>query len=197
MLSVKPGINLDTFCMRIELISLMRKYPVRKANRLRGFDYSSDNLYFVTSCVKNRVCCFGRVVGGKMHLNAYGKIAEQQWQWLANQYTYVVLHAFIAMPNHVHGIIEIDSPIGINEGTSRELSVRKMKIKSLSELMGAYKTTVSKKIHQAGYAEFAWHRSFHDYIIRDERAYHNIKAYIENNPSKWDEDRFFRQVNSP
>jgi len=40
-------------------------------------------------------------------------------------------------------------------GTGRDQSVRDLsvrKIKSLSELMGAYKTTVSKQIHLAGYA---------------------------------------------
>lgn len=35
----------------------------RKPNRLKGFDYTQDNLYFVTSCVHKMVCCFGDVVG--------------------------------------------------------------------------------------------------------------------------------------
>ncbi len=65
----------------------------RKPNRLNGYDYSKDNLYFVTSCVHDMVCCFGVVVAGagrdlslrepQMILNEYGKIAEQQWYWLA------------------------------------------------------------------------------------------------------------------
>ncbi|WP_163411482.1 hypothetical protein [Flavobacterium ajazii] len=33
----------------------------RKRNRMQGFDYSSDNLYFVTICVQDRICCFGYV----------------------------------------------------------------------------------------------------------------------------------------
>jgi putative transposase len=33
----------------------------RKQIRLMGYDYSSDNLYFVTSCVHNRICCFGEI----------------------------------------------------------------------------------------------------------------------------------------
>jgi len=36
----------------------------RKSNRLKGYDYSSDNLYFVTSCVHNRFCCFGEIIVG-------------------------------------------------------------------------------------------------------------------------------------
>ena len=42
----------------------------RKRNRMKGYDYSSNNLYFVTSCVKDRVCCFGNIVGTARDLSA-------------------------------------------------------------------------------------------------------------------------------
>jgi hypothetical protein len=48
------------------------------------------------------------------------------------------------------------------------------KIKSLSEIMGSYKTTASKQIHLAGYREFALQRSFHDHIIRDQKSFEKI-----------------------
>jgi REP element-mobilizing transposase RayT len=98
------------------------KWPDRKLNRLNGFDYSRDALYFVTSCVQDKACVFGKVVNEEMQLNEYGSIAEQQWDWLEKQYPYVVLHAFVVMPNHVHGLIEIDRDI---VGTGRDLSARK------------------------------------------------------------------------
>ena len=193
----------------------------RKPNRLKGYDYSSDNLYFVTSCVQNMICCFGDIVGTgrdlsfhddfigtglalslqepQMILNDYGKIADQQWYWLGQQYPYINLYEFIVMPNHMHGIIEIDV------GTGRDLSgngdfirtgpdlTLSGKIKSLSELMGAYKTTVSKQIHQLGYAGFSWQRSFYDHIIGDEKSYERISNYIINNPNSWGGDKFFRK----
>jgi REP element-mobilizing transposase RayT len=55
-----------------------------------------------------------------MILNDYGKIANQQWYWLAEQYPYVILHEFIVMPNHIHGIIEISRDAIV--GTGRDLS---------------------------------------------------------------------------
>ncbi len=156
----------------------------RKNTRLKGYDYSRNNLYFVTICVQDKICCFGEIksagTGGtgrdlsrQMILNKYGQIAQKQWYWLGEQYPYVVLHAFIIMPDHIHGIIEIDR--------SRSLNAL-LKIKSLSELMGAYKTTVSKQIHLIGLNEFQWQRSFHDHIIRDEKSYETISKYIVNNP---------------
>lgn len=175
----------------------------RKANRMRGYDYSRDALYFVTSCVKHMRSCFGKISEGEMHLNAYGKIARRQWDWLAKQYSYVILHASIIMPNHMHGIIEINRDFMLEKdriagsevraGRDQPVPENRVKIKSLSELMGAYKTTVSKQIHLSGFAEFAWHRSFYDHIIRNERAYHNISAYIRNNPLKWEEDKFYHR----
>ena len=233
----------------------------RKANRLKGYDYSQNNLYFVTSCVKDMICCFGIIVvetgrdlyekkddgkqmndrtghdlslqEARMILNEYGTIVEQQWYWLAEQYPYIQLHEFIVMPNHMHGIIEINGnelmgtiiDISNNRGnivgTGRDLScdhndatnqtdsdlyenidsakktgleLSLPKIKSLSELMGAYKMTVSKKIHLAGYPEFTWQRSFYDHIIRDEKSYENISQYVINNPNSWDQDKFFRKM---
>ncbi|MGV8946263.1 MAG: transposase [Lutibacter sp.] len=181
----------------------------RKRNRMKGYDYSQNNLYFITSCVKNMVCCFGEIVGirtgrdlsvqdlsainensAKMILNEFGLIAKNQLVWLENQYSYVILHKYVIMPNHIHVVIEIDSSKIYKSEIASELSLQQMKIKSLSQIMGAYKTTCSKLIHNAGYEDFAWHRSFYDHIIRDENGFYNIINYIENNPENWLSDIF-------
>lgn len=185
----------------------------RKRNRMQGFDYSSSNLYFVTICVQDRICCFGSVETDrdmsvhqsnenhsenecadlKMDLNEFGKIVKRQIEWLAEQYKYVEIHNYIVMPNHVHMIVEINrNKLLIEaEGTARELSVQEIKIKSLSGLIGAFKTTSSKLIHRAGFEDFSWQRSFHDHIIRNDKSYHNISNYIDLNPEKWVSDTFF------
>jgi len=59
--------------------------------------------------------------------------------------------------------------------------------------MGAYKTTVSKQIHLAGFSEFIWQRSFHEHIIRNQNSFDTISNYIINNPGNWDQDTFFNQ----
>jgi REP element-mobilizing transposase RayT len=193
----------------------------RKSNRLKGYDYSKNNLYFVTNCVKNNLCCLGRVISGgtgrdlsenhhsKNHhsinhhrekngsnfqdsdlnyyveLNQYGLIVVEKIIWLMNQYPYVDIHNYIVMPNHFHLILEIDNA---------KCSTESLKIKSLSSLIGALKTTSSKEIHLKDFDTFEWHRSFHDHIIKDEKAYNNIFNYITNNPSNWRKDSFYHKV---
>jgi putative transposase len=179
------------------------------STRLKGFDYSNDNLYFVTTLVKKKLCCFGKIVPTsrdssrqsvdqdhpfpkfQMILNDFGKIVESQWLWLAEQYPYVVLHEFVVMPNHLHGIIEINRRNVVTGRDPSQLSSDQIKIKSLSDLMGAFKTTSSKKIHLAGFEEFAWWDSFHDHIIRDEKSYRRISNYIKRNPGNWYRDKQF------
>jgi REP element-mobilizing transposase RayT len=163
----------------------------RKRNRMKGFDYSSDNLYFVTICVQDRLCYFGDIDEGTgrdlsvhnpnilnkiIKLNAFGIIVKERLCWLEKQYPYVVLHSHVIMPNQVHAIIEIDSLNVLDKS---------IKIKLLSSLIGALKTTSSKLIHEAGFLDFSCHRSFHDHIIRTQNAYQNISNYIAMNPQKW------------
>ncbi|WP_223270870.1 transposase [Subsaximicrobium wynnwilliamsii] len=211
----------------------------RKGNRMKGYDYSRNNLYFVTICVDQMKCCLGQVVDADlidenhpvgtgrdlsvhsdsknnpvgtgrdlsarradavhpqlkkskefsivpsrkvMELNAYGKIVEERLQWLAGQYQYVVLHNYVVMPNHVHAIIEINKHLVTEVG---------IKIKSLSELVGAFKSTSSKWIHELNFPGFKWKRSFHDSIIKEDRAHSMISNYISENPNKWINDKFY------
>ncbi len=156
----------------------------RKRNRLAGFDYTTNAKYFLTICTQNRVCYFGNVINRQMTLNEYGQIANNQMQWMTEQYPYFFVHNFVIMPNHVHILCEINAV-----GTGRDLSLRR--IKSISGLMGAYKTTTSKKIHLSGNIHFQWQRSFHDHIIRNAESYHRIDNYITQNPQKWNEDTFW------
>src|SRR5688572_6925954 len=147
--------------------------PDRKLNRLRDYDYRSEGLYFITSCVENKTPCFGQIINQEMQLNDFGKIADQQFNWLQSRFQYVFIHAHVVMPNHIHAIIEINPELS-------DATKSNQKIKSISELIGAYKTTTAKQIRQAGLSEFTWQRSFHDHIIRNEKGYDNILNYILN-----------------
>jgi hypothetical protein len=64
------------------------------------------------------------------------------------------------------------------------------KIKPLPELIGAYKTTVSKRIHLSGNVWFKWQKSYYDHIIRNSRDLSRIRKYIEANMENWSVDTF-------
>jgi len=156
----------------------------RKRLRLAGFDYSSRRHYFVTICVKEHKRSFGTIENKSMQLSSNGIIAMEQWNWLGNQYQYINLISFVIMPDHVHGIIFIDTDYYIDAtGNGRDHS--RPKIKPLPELIGAYKTTVSRRIHMAGDLSFKWQNSYHDWIIRNDLSLNRIKIYIDTNPENW------------
>ena len=77
----------------------------RKSIRLQGYDYSQPWAYFVTICVQNRECLFGKLENGEMQLNEAGKMVNNWWDRLPQKYPNVELDEFIVMPNHLHGII--------------------------------------------------------------------------------------------
>lgn len=172
----------------------------RKRNRMYGFDYSSDAIYFITICTKDKIHHFGKIQNGKVNLNEEGKIAEEQILWLKKQYSYFELYNFVVMPNHIHLLFGISGnskdynfvEIPVEFRASHELSLRNQpKIKSVSSLMGAFKTTVSKRIHQLGNLNFVWQRSFRNHIVRIQERHQQIDKYITNNPENWNKDKFY------
>jgi len=181
------------------------KYRIPSA-RLQTWDYGSNAAYFVTICTKNRQHYFGKIANETMQLSEMGVLAQKYWYEIPHRFPFVELDAFVVMPNHVHGIIMIDGKDAINRvsttTTTTTTTTTKMRggitgnknpmlHKNLSRIIRWYKgrcTFEIRKIH----ADFAWLSRFHDHIIRNDRAFNNISAYIINNPKKWKEDKFYK-----
>jgi putative transposase len=51
----------------------------RRSVRFKGYDYSQAGAYFITVCVHNRECIFGKIENGKMILNDFGNIVADEW----------------------------------------------------------------------------------------------------------------------
>ena len=45
--------------------------------RLAQHDYSAPGEYFITICTKDRICRFGNIVSGEMHLSPIGSIVQE------------------------------------------------------------------------------------------------------------------------
>ena len=87
---------------------------------------------------------------------------------------------FVIMPNHIHLLVTIREGAG-GARASPTLYDAVRAIKSMS-------TRASRPYLQT---ESLWQRSYHEHVIRNETAYRQIWEYIENNPAKWAEDRYY------
>ncbi len=134
-----------------------------------------------------------------MALNDVGCIVWEQWYWLAQQYPYVTLDTFIVMPNHVHGILIINHPEGVDRVLAHDISP--LLVEGLPEaggnpeefdlfrLIRAFKSRCSKKIHEHGELNFQWQPSCYERVIVEELTYEKVKNYILTNPLRWHRDR--------
>ena len=146
------------------------RFPVRKNPRLRDYDYTAANYYFVTLCTHRKACLFGTPSA----LSSIGKTAERLLLEIPVHFPGVVVDKYVVMPNHIHGIFIFPG------GTS-----------ALSVVMGQYKGSVTKAIRREIPDICLWQASFYDHIIRNQADYERIWAYIEGNSSKWMEDSLY------
>jgi len=179
-------------------MSLNKKLPNRQSIRLKGYDYSQPGFYFITICTKNRAHAFGKINSGAMFLNEFGRVARDEWGNIDDRYPGTRTDAFIVMPNHIHGIIQIKTqPVGaiheLHLRDDRMINDPKNRRKMLIPLIvGRYKMLVAKEINKTRKSPSVplWHRNYYEHIIRNEKSLHNIREYIKHNPIKWEQDRF-------
>ena len=118
------------------------KYRIGSA-RLKKWDYRNDAAYFITICTQGRECFFEGITDGKMNLSAIGIIADVLWYEITNHTKNVELGSFVVMPNHIHGIIELDNS-KIPEQNRKVHSFQGMIPKSLASIVKGYKIGVTK-----------------------------------------------------
>ena len=192
----------------------------RHSIRLKGYDYSQSGLYFVTICVQKHECLLGEITNGEMILNEYGKIVNDEWQYLQTKYPHIVLCEYVIMPNHFHGIVAITDAIPVGAGSARpqirpnnfhcenngnndvvvgdlgdlgDLGAGKPRpyVPMLGNIIGYFKYQTTKKINLP---VKLWQRNFHEHIIRNEKSHQYIANYIVNNPAKWDNDKYYTKI---
>jgi REP element-mobilizing transposase RayT len=174
----------------------------RRSIRLRDFDYATNGAYYVTICTQDKACRFGAVVAGEMQLNALGIIVQDEWLRTATVRPQVALDAFVVMPNHLHGIIMIDQPVGahcIRPPTSLEPSARSAPLRrpanSLGSIIAGFKSTVTRQINSLTSATPPlWQRNYYEHVIRNAADLDAIRDYIATNPARWDNDTVFIAV---
>jgi REP element-mobilizing transposase RayT len=151
----------------------------RKPNRIPDFDYSQNYAYFITMCAENRQCVFGAVVDGGegqaalIRLSDVGMIADQSIQAIPVHYPSVRLENYVIMPNHIHLLLRLENPAG-------------EKAVSVSKVIQQFKGYVTKQIGRS-----VWQKLYYDHVIRDANDFAVRWQYIENNPYRWLEDKYY------
>jgi REP element-mobilizing transposase RayT len=124
------------------------------------------------------------------------------WEKLPQHYSNIALNAFVVMPNHIHGIIEITHAVGAGfkpaptpPEPANNIVVGIQKQHPLSEIVRALKTFSARQINELRNMQGVklWQRNYYEHIIRNGRSYRHIADYIENNPTSWQKDQFFTQ----
>ena len=62
-------------------------------------------------------------------------------------------------------------------------------------MMQAFKSKTTKLANQCDHTpgRRIWQRSFYDHVVRNEQDYAEIWKYIDDNPIKWELDKFYRK----
>ena len=159
----------------------MEELKKRKHPRLKTHNYSESGMYFITVCAKDMKCIFGKIVGRgaltppQTELFYAGKILNKYINGINKVYENVRVLNYVIMPNHFHIIIKINDNGGVRAPRP-----------TVNEIIKGIKGLTTREI---GYSVFQ--KSFYDHIIRDDEDYITKAEYIENNPAKWLEDKYY------
>ena len=165
----------------------------RRSVRIPGYDYSQDGGYFVTICEKDRFSLFGEIINNQIKLNAIGKHVQYWWYQISQRYPNVELDEYIIMPNHMHGIIIIKN-YGNCRGEVTSPLQFSQQCPSLGKIMAYFKYQSTKHVNQLRNTpgHKLWQRNYWEHIVRNEMELNRIRNYIQNNPVKWKNDRYYQ-----
>ena len=163
----------------------------RRATRLNGYDYAQTAGYFVTICVQQQGCLFGKIIDGQMHLNEIGRIVVECWSRIPQHFSAAELDVCVVMPNHIHGVIFLGT-VGASP-PPRSQPNRRVEISApaLGQVVAYFKFQSTKYInqHRDMPETRVWQRNYYDHVIRDERDLQRIRQYVADNPIQWELDQ--------
>jgi REP element-mobilizing transposase RayT len=170
----------------------------RPSMRYSGHDYAEPGHYSLTLVTEGRLPLFGDVTEGVMMLSPAGEMIHRRWHEIAQRFGgRVRLGAFVVMPNHTHGVLELVAPAGVSTWSASCDRTRggAQRPGSISAIMQSFKTGTTnayiRGVKERGWRPFErrlWQRNYHDHIVRDAAELQRIEAYIAANPARWHED---------
>lgn len=161
------------------------KFPKRKINRLKSWNYSNNGGYFITICTDNRKHILSKICVGDgfpvPQLTKTGQIVDDYIKNINLKYSCVTVSEYMIMPNHIHLLLLID-----NNGTGNPSP-------TVGNIIGWFKYNTTKSVNEEykSAGNKLWQRSYYDHIICDEKDYMEKLNYILSNPLKWFDDEYY------
>ena len=165
-------------------------HPIRKNNRITGFNYSQNGSYFVTVCTSSRQRILSKISVGTplprcpeaantghlgtgvptVELLSHGVVAEKYIKQMDAFYQDLSVDQYVIMPDHIHLLITIHNGQD-NPGIRSSMIAR---------FVATFKRFCNKE-----YGENIWQPRYYDHVIRNQQDYDETWEYIRNNPHKW------------
>lgn len=160
-----------------------------RPQRLKGFDYGSQTLYFVTLVTRKGACILWdwRSVLAAISrretepfdeepiLSECGLAAQHFIEQIDHHYAGVRVEELSILPNHVHMLIRF----GIRIGSGRLIAAQT----DLPTVIQQMKQAMTKHLGVS-----VWARTYIDRIVRSEKESKALADYIRNNPRSWTKD---------
>jgi putative transposase len=159
--------------MTIDFMSHPR--PVRRSTRLRDFDYAQAGAYFVTITARNWTGAFSAVRCKTAKLTRAGEMVSAIWLSLPARFPGVTIDEFIAMPDHLHGIVLLSGAAGAMN-----------RAPTLGEVVRVLKAASARQLRISGFPDFAWQRNFYEHVVRNGADLDRVRQYIRANPAAFE-----------
>lgn len=195
------------------------RYRIEPA-RLKGWDYGSPGLYFITICTFQGVHFFGEIRYTPVQPRYLAAPPERPMQQglldslkefddntrepaalreteigrIAREYWQNIpkFHPYVFLDEFVVMPNHIHGILIIEKHGYKEWNVNQFgpQSENLGSILRGYKSAVTIYAMERK-IPFCWHSRYHDKIIRSEKALENIRNYIRENPQNWGKDKFY------
>lgn len=175
----------------------MFERPNRQSIRWRGYDYRATGYYFITICTVERIPLFGSIEDQTVELNELGRIVEHEWMRSALIRREITHDSFIAMPNHLHGIVALIDGDEKSATTNcampsggRTPCAPTRPSRSIGSFVAGFKSAATRRVNAVRGLPGApvWQRNYYEHVVRDVDDLARIRVYIATNPETWQLD---------
>jgi REP element-mobilizing transposase RayT len=167
-------------------------YRYHLALRLKGYNYITPGIYFVTICTYNRNKVLAKIEKSKSILSKIGEIAEDCWKDIPGHFPYVSLMDYIFMPNHLHGLICLNENGTIYRASTGGKESFGQPLKgSIPTIIRTYKAAVTRIINRNIIKPSTpiWQPGYYEHVIRNEEELRYTINYTKLNPANWEIER--------